>query len=115
MDSIFISYRPPEWFLEHNKNKEFNLHNLGEDAPAYAMRTIGYALVSITGIIAPVVVWLKDMRLYLRGVYDYFIPSCWIIVPSLFHLFANLPKAVINLFPGGSGICRYELLFCRVR
>ena len=107
----FINYKTPEWFLENNKNKELNLHNLGEDLPAYAMRTFGYIVVILTGIIAPMIGWLIDIRMRPGSLFYYFIPTCWTIVPSLFHLFANLPKTIISLFPGGAKLVESSYYF----
>ncbi len=107
----WMNYNTPEWFLEHNKNKELNLHNLGEDLPAYAMRTVGYIVVTLAGIIAPMIGWLIDIRLRPGVILYYFIPTCWIIAPSLFHLFANLPKTLISLFPGGAGFVESSYYF----
>ncbi len=97
----FLNYRTPEWFIEHNKNREFNLHNLGQDMPAHALKTAGYALVSIVGIIAPLTVYFMKIRFSVSTLLFYFIPTTWMVVPSLFHLFANLPKNITKALPGG--------------
>ncbi len=95
----FFSYDPPDWFLKHNKNKEFNLHNLGNDAPSYALKTIGYIVVSFAGIIAPL--FAAYTKIALPAFLEIAIPSVPMVIPSLFHLFANLPKNIIRAFPGG--------------
>ncbi|VAX23987.1 hypothetical protein MNBD_NITROSPINAE04-1696 [hydrothermal vent metagenome] len=107
----FIGYSTPDWFLAHNKNREFNFHNLDKDAPSYALKTAGYVLVSTVGIVAPLIArsmkigyaisGVSILGLPIPGFFRYFIPTCWMIPPSLLHLFANLPKNIIKLLPGG--------------
>jgi hypothetical protein len=107
----FFGYATPEWFMAHNKNRELNFHNLGQDAPSYALKTAGYVLVITLGIIAPLMVKLMKAgyaafdisvsELPTRGIVYYLVPSQWMITPSLLHLFANLPKNIIRTFPGG--------------
>jgi len=102
----FIGYSTPEWFLAHNKNRELNFHNLDKDAPSYALKTAGYILVTTVGIVAPLIVRFRKITLPASGVpvfglLRYFVPTCWMITPSLLHLFANLPKNIIKTFPGG--------------
>lgn len=96
-----LFFGTPEWFNEFNSHKETNLHNLSDNKLSKAMRTAGYILVSVVGIIAPLVVWLKKISFSPDNIFRYFIPEPLIIVASLFHLFANLPKNFISLFPNG--------------
>ncbi|HEB71783.1 MAG TPA: hypothetical protein ENI77_04100 [Nitrospirae bacterium] len=97
----FIGYSTPDWFLAHNKNREFNFHNLDKDAPSYALKTAGYILAATVGIVAPLVVRFTKIGNSLPVIIRHFIPTCWMIPPSLLHLFANLPKNIIKIFPGG--------------
>jgi len=107
----FFHYGTPEWFLEHNKNLELNLHNLGQDKPAYAMRTMGYVVVSLVGVVAPLVVRAAKLRFAAGGWFYFFTPSAWLIFPSLLHLFANLPKAIVKIFPGGEAYVQSSYYF----
>jgi len=100
----FLHFNTPEWFIEYNKNKELNLHNLGQDTPAYALRTAGYAVVSLLGIAAPLFMRFSKAKPARGGLIDSFIPTAWMIVPSLLHLFANVPTNLLILFAGGGQI-----------
>lgn len=97
----FLHFSSPEWFLENNFNEEVNLHNLGADSISHAMRTGGYLIVSLFGIVAPLVVLYGSVNIPKGSVIQYFIPTAWMIVPSLFHLFANLPKNILKVLPDG--------------
>ncbi|MDF1659453.1 MAG: hypothetical protein P1U58_17690 [Verrucomicrobiales bacterium] len=96
-----LFFGTPEWFNQFNTHNETNLHNLSDNRLSKAMRTAGYILVTIVGIIAPLIVWLKKISFSPANIFRYFIPEPLIIVASLFHLFANLPKNLISLFPNG--------------
>ncbi len=92
----YFGYTTPEWFGAHNKNHELNFHNLDNDAPSYALKTGGYLIVSIFGIIIPLVMYFKGRRPAAGTFWDYFLPSVAIIPASLLHLFANAPKAILR-------------------
>lgn len=90
----------PDWFVEHNYNQEINIHNLARDRVSHTFRTTGYITVIIVGIAAPLAVKFMKNKFSKRSWFYYFIPTPWMIVPSLFHLFANLPKNILKLIPG---------------
>ena len=92
----FVHFNTPEWFLERNKNLEVNIHNLYGDTISYAMKTAGYVGVSLVGIIVPLVIRRKGLTFDRSEWFYYFLPSTVMIVPSLFHLFANLPKQAMK-------------------
>ena len=93
-----VHFNTPEWFLERNKNLEVNIHNLYGDTVSYAMKTAGYVGVSLAGIIIPLVIKRKGLTFDRSEWFYYFLPSTVMIVPSLFHLFANLPKQAMKTF-----------------
>lgn len=107
----YVQYSTPDWFMTHNKNKEFNLHNLAGDKPSYAMRTAGYVAVFLAGIIAPLFIRFTGMKFGRRNIFHYFIPPVWMIIPSMFHLFANLPKELISILPGGENFVESHTYF----
>lgn len=107
----FLHYGTPEWFLEHNKNREFNIHNLGGDKPSYTMRSAGYAVVAAAGIVGPLLARYTNINILKAGFVPYFIPTVWMIIPSLFHLFANLPKNIVKTMPGGAEIIASSYYF----
>lgn len=100
----FVHFDTPEWFLERNKNREVNIHNLYGDAISYAMKTGGYIGVSVAGILTPLILRYKNIKFPTTSWRYYFFPSTVMIVPSLFHLFANLPKQALKATEAGRDI-----------
>ncbi len=100
----FVHFNSPEWFLENNFNKEVNLHNLGADSLSHVMKTGGYLVASLFGIIAPLAVLYGAVKIPKGNIISYIIPTAWMIVPSLFHLFANLPKTILKVLPSGQAM-----------
>ncbi len=107
----FLHFTSPEWFLEHNFNKEVNIHNLAGDAISHSMKTAGYIVVSLIGIIAPLAVRFGNIRLSRENLFYYFIPGAWLIFPSLLSLFANLPKTILKLMPDGAKLIESSKYF----
>lgn len=95
----FFSFKSPDWFIEHNYNMEINLHNLGQDQLSHFLRTGGYLTVALSGIIAPLIVHFSGIKFAVTNWFYYFLPTPWLIVPSLFHLFASLPKKILKFMP----------------
>ena len=95
---VYFHMNTPEWFQQRNAQKEINLHNLYGNFLSYTMKTGGYVVVSLAGIVVPLVVHFRNIRLSPANVFYYFVPPTWMIVPSLFHLFANLPKNIVKNF-----------------
>jgi hypothetical protein len=107
----YAHFDTPEWFLERNKNREVNIHNLYGDAISYAMKTGGYIGVTVAGIIVPLVIRYKNIKFSATSWKYFFLPSTVMIVPSLFHLFANLPKQVLKATVAGRDIVEQYYYF----
>ncbi len=107
----FLHFGAPEWFLEHNYNKEMNIHNLGKDMVSHAMRTGGYALVLVVGIIMPLWGHYRAGEFPKESFFYHFVPGVWLIAPSLFHLLANLPKNIIKSLPDGAAFVESHVYF----
>ena len=107
----WLRFTTPEWFIEHNYNRELNIHNLGDDSISHILRTVSYIGVSAVGIIAPLVLYWKKLKPDAASWFYHFIPTPWMIVPSLFFLFANLPKTIIKSLPDGHDFVSSHVYF----
>lgn len=96
----FLRFGTSEWFLKHNYNKEMNVHNLAKDNVSHTMRTLSYIVVILMGIIAIFIIRLAKLKFSNKSWFYYFIPSAWMVSPSLFYLLANSPKKILMYLLG---------------
>ena len=84
-----IGYRPPDYFLEHNFQQEFNFHNIIETS---ARKLTVTAIVIGYGVLLPLMALVRTVRRRLRGVGVTTPP--WPLVPSFVAavlLYENYP------------------------
>lgn len=91
----FFGFESPEVFQEHNKQKEFNLHNLWDDKPSSTLRDIANICVPVGGLLMPLLIALRPQWNYRRRSWSWYLfprweLALWIIFSMLISPFRKL-------------------------
>ncbi len=62
----FWEYHTPDWFVERNNQREFNLHNLAGDKPSRFLRRVGEIGMPLIGLALPLL-WMRRKGGYEPG------------------------------------------------
>lgn len=73
----FLGFESPDVFQEHNKQQEFNLHNLWDDKPSSTLRDIANISVPVLGLLLPLLIALRPNWNYRRGSWSWYLFPRW--------------------------------------